>query len=283
VLTEYYNDLLSSDVATIDASDSGAHVTIENAFTLIDNAIANPGSYGLTNVTTPVYSGTFTAYVPADLATSNVATQDSYLFFDHFHPTETGQEALAQLALADLGLTCFAQGTRLSTTRGEVAVQDLHIGDRMVLADGATAPIVWIGRRRVACSRLARPRTAWPVRVRAGAFGPGAPRRDLFLSPDHALFIDGVLIPVKYLIDGVAIAQVKRQSVTYWHVEVPHHAVLLAEGLPCESFLDAGTRDDDGAVRPRRADYASHVWEAEGYAPLVVTGPRLEAARALIQ
>jgi len=59
--------------------------------------------------------------------------------------------------------------------------------------------------------------------------------------------------------------------------------VLLAEGLPCESFLDTGTRADDGTARPRRADYVSQVWEARGYAPLVVTGPRLDAARALIQ
>jgi hypothetical protein len=73
--------------------------------------------------------------------------------------------------------------------------------------------------------------------------GPGLPVRDLWLSPDHGVFVDGVLIPVKHLFDGVAIVSEPRDSVTWWHVELPQHAVLLAEGLPCESFLDIGGHD----------------------------------------
>jgi len=66
------------------------------------------------------------------------------------------------------------------------------------------------------------------------------PARPLVLSPDHAVFTDGVLIPVRYLINGASIAQIPTERVGYWHVELERHDVLLAEGLPCESYLDTG-------------------------------------------
>ena len=116
-------------------------------------------------------------------------------------------------------------------------------GDRVLLHDGSVLPVRWLGRRRVDCRRHADPARVQPIRVRAGSFGPNQPRRDLFLSPDHALLVDGVLVPVRYLVDGTDIAQVPRRSVTYWHVELPRHEVLIAEGVPAESYLDTGDRD----------------------------------------
>jgi hypothetical protein len=80
------------------------------------------------------------------------------------------------------------------------------------------------------------------VRVRAGAFGVGVPNRDLLLSPDHAVYFEGCLIPVRHLINGRTIAQEKVDRVSYYHVELTRHAVLLAEGLACESYLDTGNR-----------------------------------------
>jgi collagen type I/II/III/V/XI/XXIV/XXVII alpha len=123
------------------------------------------------------------------------------------------------------------------------------------------------------------------VRIAAGAFGSGLPRRDLFLSPDHAVFIEGVLIPIKRLINGSTIAQVPRSHVTYYHIELAQHDVVLAEGLPVESFLDTGDRSDfangGGPVRLHPA-FNVLAWEALGYAQLVMIGPELDAARARI-
>jgi len=279
VLAEYYNELLSADVGSLNLG--GAHDVIDNAFGLIDNAVANPGSYGLTNTSTPVYSGSASSYTPADLVSTTLTVQDTYLFFDKEHPTETGESGLAQLA--QLALTsCFATGTRIRTMDGDVPVEELTIGARIVLADGGTAPAIWIGHRDVEFADVADPRSGWPVRVRAGAFGAGLPMRDLYLSPDHAVFVDGVLIPVKHLVDGDMIASEPRENVTWWHVALPRHAVLLAEGLPSESFLDTGGRDDTVKQRLRRAEYVSLVWEAEACAELVVSGARLTEARTRV-
>lgn len=108
------------------------------------------------------------------------------------------------------------------------------------------------------------------------------PGRPLFLSPDHAVFVDEVLIPVRYLIDGDAIRQVERSVVTYWHLELESHDVVLAEGMPAESFL--GDRERFGAMARfgLYPDFTSLRWEACGYAPLVVTGPALARVRARI-
>jgi hypothetical protein len=126
----------------------------------------------------------------------------------------------------------------------------------------------------------------WPVRVAAGAFGPGAPARDLLLSPDHAVYAEGVLIPVRCLIDGRAVTQEARETVTYWHVELPAHDVILAEGLPCESYLDTGNRAafaNGGPVVQRHPDFARDVWVAEACADQVIDGPILARVRAALE
>ena len=123
------------------------------------------------------------------------------------------------------------------------------------------------------------------MRVAAGAFGPGLPHADLWLSPDHAVYVNEVLIPVRYLVNGSTIAQVKVDSITYHHIELAQHDVLLAEGLPAESFLDMKDGSNygrgSGAIK-LYPDFTARMWEAFGCAPLIVTGPELEAARALV-
>jgi hypothetical protein len=123
------------------------------------------------------------------------------------------------------------------------------------------------------------------VRVAAGAFAPGLPRRALFLSPDHAVFINDVLIPIRYLINDATIAQQPIDEVTYWHVELPMHDVLFAEGLAAESYLDTGNRGafaNGGPARALHPNFARRVWDAEACAKLLRHGPALVAIRAML-
>ena len=177
---------------------------------------------------------------------------------------------------------CFARGTRIASPRGALPVETLSAGDAVLLASGGTARINWIGYRQVDCRRHPQPGNVWPVCIRRGAFGEAGPHRDLLLSPDHAVFADDVLIPVKYLINGRSIRQVRRDRIDYFHIELARHDILLAEGLAVESYLDTGSRRHfaNGGVPPAlHADFSSLAWEAGGCAPLVVTGTRLDAVR----
>jgi hypothetical protein len=105
--------------------------------------------------------------------------------------------------------------------------------------------------RRIDCDRHPRPQDVRPVRIAAGAFGKGLPRRDLWLSPQHAVFVRGTLIPVRHLINGTTILQVAVAEMTYWHVELPRHDVIQADGLWCESYLDNGNRSAFAKVAAR--------------------------------
>ena len=172
---------------------------------------------------------------------------------------------------------CFAAGTRLATADGgAMAVERLAPGDRLLRADGGIAPVVWRGHRRIDGTRHPDPQAVWPVRIAPHAFGLGRPHRTLRLSPDHAVFADNVLIPVRYLLNGATIVQQPARRIAYFHVELPAHAVLLAEGLPVESYLDTGNRAafaNGGGPVAMHPDFARGVWAGAGCAPLVTAGP----------
>jgi Hint domain len=189
---------------------------------------------------------------------------------------------------ADVTVACFRAGTHILTSRGKVAVDQLRVGDEVeTVIGGAAAPIVWIGQRTVDCTRHPTPKQVWPVRISQGAFGPGLPCCDLFLSPDHAVFAEEVLIPVKHLINGFSIEQIAVDEVTYYHIELPRHDVVVAEGMAAESYLDSGDRSDfanGGAVIRLFPDFSARArdirfWDAYGCAPLMVTGPEVAAVR----
>jgi hypothetical protein len=159
-------------------------------------------------------------------------------------------------------VACFAQGTRLATEGGERPVEDLRAGDRLLTATASgrvPREIVWVGHRHVDVAAHPRPELAAPVRVVAGAFAEHTPHRDLILSPDHAVLADGVLVPVRLLVNGPTIRQEFWPEVTYYHVELSSHGVVLAEGLPVESYLDTGNRGqfaDGGPSVALHADFS---------------------------
>ncbi len=181
---------------------------------------------------------------------------------------------------------CFVAGTRISIPGGYAVVETLKVGD-MVLSErrGLPVEVRWVGSSRIDCTGHPAPSKVLPVRISADAFGRCLPARDLFLSPDHAVFAEGVLIPVRALVNGCSIAQQGVARVTYWHVEVDQHDVLLAEELPVESYLDTGQRAAfiGGLVTARMPDFTIRVWEAQGCAPLRVTGPEVDAVRARLE
>ena len=179
--------------------------------------------------------------------------------------------------------SCFAAGTRIATTRGEVSVETLRPGDQVRCVLGDDAEVIWIGRRQIDCARHAKPTSVWPVRVCAGAFADRVPVRDVLLSPDHSVFVNDVLIPVKHLINGTTVVQEQYGTVMYYHVELPRHDVLLANGLAAESYLDTGDRvhfANGGNVVTLHPELTVRFWEAYGCAPLCVTGPEVDAVRA---
>jgi autotransporter passenger strand-loop-strand repeat protein len=137
---------------------------------------------------------------------------------------------------------CFLRGSLILTEQGEVPVQHLTIGQTVLTAACIAKPITWIGTGRVEVKRGQRS-AATPVIVRRGALGNNVPNRDLHLTKGHALFVDGVLIPVEFLVNHRSIVwDDHAQTVAFFHIELDTHDVLVANGAPAESYRDDGNR-----------------------------------------
>jgi hypothetical protein len=177
-----------------------------------------------------------------------------------FKAAAAGLAAVPLLALgrnsADAGGTnpgkgghccCLLKGTRVSTPGGERLVEDLQIGDEVVTLSGPKA-VKWIGYSKFTKDED-RPWlvSVMPIRIARSAMGDHAPHRDLYLSPEHCVFVNNVLIPVKCLVNGTSIAPAAPAgmvAVEYYHIEFDTHEVILAEGAPVESFIeDASQRE----------------------------------------
>ncbi|HET9147325.1 MAG TPA: Hint domain-containing protein [Acetobacteraceae bacterium] len=200
--------------------------------------------------------------------------------------------ALDLAVLRDIGVPeiastpCFAAGTRILTAAGEVAVERLRAGDEVILADGSSAPVIWIGTRFIDIGRHPLPGGVAPILISAGALAEGRPGRDLHVSPDHAMFLDGILVPAKALLNGTTIRQIMPPDVRYFHVELAAHGVIHAEGALAETYLDTGNRAmfaNGGMISVLHPDFgggAEALRRRGSCAPLLDSGAEVEAIRA---
>jgi T5SS/PEP-CTERM-associated repeat protein len=138
---------------------------------------------------------------------------------------------------------CYAAGTLIATPQGERPVEALCIGDPVLTASGQVRTVRWIGYRRYSGRFIAKNPGVRPIRIAAGALGDDLPRRDLVVSPKHAMLLDGVLVPAWVLVNGSSIVQLSEVTdIHYRHVELDSHDVILADGAPSETFVDDGSR-----------------------------------------
>lgn len=174
---------------------------------------------------------------------------------------------VGQLA-SQIDVACVMRGTMVQTPRGEVAVELLAIGDEVTTIDGTAKRIKWIGTRGYSRSFLQASTKIAPVLFEAGSLGPSQPSRDLYVSPEHAVFVDGVLVPAEFLVNGESIRQVADfDLIEYFHLEFDAPEVILTNGAPTESYVDHGNR----RLFANYAEYVSLYGESSGDS---VTRPR---------
>lgn len=173
---------------------------------------------------------------------------------------------------------CFLAGTLIAAERGEVRVETLRAGDLVLARHGGQVslkPLVWVGRMEVSAASGV---PGVPIIIEADALGQGMPVRALRVSPEHALLVDDVLIPAHLLVNGETIRpDPARRRVTYYHLELERHGLLLSDGAWSESYRESGNRhlfDNAGLTVMARAAPPP---EQAGVAclPILRDGPRL--------
>jgi fibronectin-binding autotransporter adhesin len=137
---------------------------------------------------------------------------------------------------------CYCRGTLILTDQGERPVEELAIGDQVATRNGLR-PIKWIGKRGYDGRFIRGNRDVLPVVIAAGALRRGVPARDLWVSPEHALYLDEVLVPARSLVNGMTITQAEAvDRVEYFHLEFEGHEIIVAEGAAAESYVESHNR-----------------------------------------
>ena len=163
----------------------------------------------------------------------------------HVQFSTTTGGALSLQSLSGNALNCFCAGTLIDTPAGKRPVEELMAGDKVLTADGKETTVHWLGQQFVDTT-LRHPRMVNPICITTGALGGGLPERDLFLSQDHAVAIDGTLYNAGALLNGETIYQVVEMPLdgfTYYHVETDAHELLVAEGVAAESYINYAGRE----------------------------------------
>lgn len=142
---------------------------------------------------------------------------------------------------------CFLEGTLLRMSSGDVEIEDVRVGDKIVVWNGLetqTRHVTWVGQVHTTVrSELPDDEAGYPVRIIAGALGDAVPYKDLLVTSEHCLFLNGNFIPVRMLVNGASIYYDKSiTSYDYYHVETQEHSIILANGALTESYLDTGNR-----------------------------------------
>ena len=193
-------------------------------------------------------------------------------------------------------VSCYLRGTRVRTPERERRIEDLKIGDPVATLSGESKPIKWIGRQHFRKNGGSGwPNTVLPIRISRFALDEHTPHSDLYLSPNHALLINGVLIPAIYLVNGTSIVQAMPEGVEeieYFHIELETHEVIFAEGAAAETLLVVNEREafadlirenfDNFSERKRLYDM-DDVPPMTPYAPRVCYNGRRSELKALLR
>jgi len=264
----------------------------ENTDTL---SLGDSFTQGVVVAETQTINGGDTATVVIDGQTAS--TVGVFIEEEQSQDSETNHvnETVGVVAFEDGLILCFTPGTLIETACGPREVTSLRPGEMILTRDGRPQPLRWLSHTRVSPAQLAMCPHLRPIRIRKGAIAPGVPDRDLIVSPQHRMLIDGwkaellhgaaeVLVPAKSLINDETIRPVDApEGINYYHLLLDDHQVITANGTATES-LHAGELDKSDLTPKARYELLSLFpdlgWLGRGFGPLARPSLSVQEGRA---
>ncbi|MFW6684489.1 Hint domain-containing protein [Komagataeibacter intermedius] len=166
------------------------------------------------------------------------STSDGNLYISTTPMNSTGDNGV---------LVCFLAGSMIATPDGAIAVEKIKENDTVLaLVNGQHVPrtVVWAGKAQASVrAGVADDEAGYPVRIRQNAISDGVPYKDMLITTEHCLFFNGRFIPARMLVNGRSVLyDYSITSYEYYHIELEEHAIIMADGMLTESYLDTGNR-----------------------------------------
>ncbi|MFT8327101.1 Hint domain-containing protein [Gluconobacter oxydans] len=279
-----FETVLSGGVADETTVASGAWLTVDAGGEIDETVLAVGGHIDIDSLQ---YGGVAKAAINGDtlVVTEGDASYTIDLEGDYsdYHAELTeDRDGSTVVTLAKGSEICFLPGTMITTPSGTAAVEDLRIGDEVTAwVDGSpvSRKVTWVGSKRVrAQGGASADLSGHPVRILKDAIAANVPNKDLLVTPEHCLFIDGRFVPTRMLVNGRSVFYDRSISVyDYFHIETENHSVIMADGMLTESYLDTGNRrsfTQHGEVASLGGRQKS--WEQDAAAALTVDRATVE-------
>ncbi|MEL7116680.1 MAG: Hint domain-containing protein, partial [Pseudomonadota bacterium] len=161
-------------------------------------------------------------------------------------------------------IICFTPGAQIMTAKGEMPVEMLRPGDRVMTRDDGFQEVAWLGRRDLTAGQVLHAPKLRPILIRKGALGHDLPLRDMWVSPNHRMLETGaavqmlmgeteVLTAAKHMIGRAGIHQARPRATSYIHMMFDRHQIVMADGAWTESFYP-GSEALDAVDADQRAE-----------------------------
>jgi hypothetical protein len=201
--------------------------------------------------TTPKLYGTFLYRGSESQFYTDATTINGNIYTDNGNTLNFNTEATT-ITMIGQTTTCFLEGSKILTEFGYKAIEDLKVGDKIITkgeinnddyidkkSDYNSEPIIWLG----SFTPIKKNLNSYPICIKKNALGENLPFEDLFVSPLHRIILYGKMIPAENLVNGDTIFQdTSKKSIVYYHLELPSHYSIIANGILTETYKDFGNK-----------------------------------------
>jgi len=158
---------------------------------------------------------------------------------------------------------CFLKGTEIETVSGKINVEELKVGDDIITIHNGNKivkKITSVLNQKVVANHTDK----LPIRILKSAIAENVPYKDLLVTPEHCLYIDGQFIPARMLVNGRSIIQdTSFNTYDVYHIETEEHSIVIADGMLTESYLNT-----DIQVNEFMTVKGQKTWKEDAAAPL---------------